>query len=89
MGRLAVLLEVLIEDGAPGHVAAAARFHRELDLLDEEVEQTAIHELVHCMNACLWESLPDKYQNSHSKLNELATENVARLITHLYKEKNA
>ena len=63
--------------------------HQLASMSDAEVEETAIHEIVHCLNACLWESLPDKYQNSHNKLNELATENISRLITHLYKEKNA
>ncbi len=62
--------------------------HQVASMHDDEIEATAIHELVHCLNACLWESLPERYQNSHNKLNELATENVARLITHLYKEKN-
>lgn len=59
--------------------------HQLSSMTDEDVEVTAVHEIVHVLNVCLWESLPDKYQNSHNKLNELATENVARLISHLYK----
>ena len=59
--------------------------HQLSSMHDDEIELTAIHEMVHCLNAVLWESLPDKYQNSLSKHNELATENMARLSTHLYK----
>ncbi len=59
--------------------------HQVATMLDDELEQTAIHEVVHCLNAALWESLSENQKNKLSKLNELATENVARVIIHLYK----
>jgi hypothetical protein len=52
-------------------------------LTDAELELTAIHELSHCLTACVWESLSSKQKDKLFKLNELATENVARCISHL------
>lgn len=49
-------------------------------LTDEDLEVTMIHELVHVMNASLWESLPEEIKESHQKLNEFATENMARAL---------
>lgn len=54
-------------------------------LTDEDLLLTIIHELVHCLNAPVWESLSSKEQGRLEKLNELATENCARAIAHLYK----
>lgn len=50
---------------------------------DAELEQVATHELCHALIAPLWESLTPPQQGKLTKLNELATENVARVITHL------
>jgi len=49
-------------------------------LTDEDLEVTMIHELVHVMNASLWESLSEEIKESHQKLNEFATENMARAL---------
>lgn len=40
----------------------------------------ALHELVHALNAPVWESLTEKEQERLYKLNELSTENVTRAL---------
>ncbi len=60
-------------------------YHLVSTMDDDDLEETAVHEIVHCLNAPTWESLPGKYQSSLAKLNELSTENLSRVITHLYK----
>lgn len=57
-------------------------------LTDDDLNETAVHELIHALIAPLWDCLTDKQQaKKHTgKLNELATENVARVITHLMRE---
>ncbi len=47
---------------------------------DDTLETTMVHELVHILNASVWESLPDKVKDQIHPLNEFATENVARAI---------
>lgn len=47
---------------------------------DDLLRATAVHELVHVLTAPLWNSIPTKLQGPLEKLNELATENVARAI---------
>lgn len=51
---------------------------------DDELEKTVVHELVHALIAPLFDELPDKEQTRLAKLNELATENVARAILAAY-----
>lgn len=53
---------------------------------DEELELIAIHEIVHVLNAPVWESLTPKEQNRLGKLNELSTENITRVIAALMKK---
>jgi len=60
--------------------------HQLSSMQDDELELTAIHEMVHCLNAVLWESLPPKRQNNMTKLNELSVENITRVIAHLYRK---
>ena len=48
--------------------------------LDDEIENAVIHELVHALNASLYDELSPKMQARLAKNNELATENVARAI---------
>lgn len=55
---------------------------------DEDLEVVAIHEIVHVLNAPVWESLTPKEQDRLGKLNELATENVTRVIAHLISKGN-
>lgn len=57
--------------------------HQVASATDEELEETGVHELVHALNNPLWSSLTTAQQERFSKLNELATENVARVISHL------
>ena len=52
---------------------------------DEDLELCAIHEIVHVLNASVWESLTPKEQDRLGKLNEYSTENISRVIAHLYK----
>jgi hypothetical protein len=47
---------------------------------DDELESVAIHELVHAMMAPLWNSLNERTQDKLHVMNELATENVTRMI---------
>lgn len=47
---------------------------------DDELKETVIHELVHILNAPVWESMTELEQERLYKLNELATENVTRAI---------
>ena len=55
-------------------------------LNDRDLNETAQHELVHALIAPLWCELSDKQQAKLGKLNELATENVARALRHLMEE---
>jgi hypothetical protein len=48
-------------------------------ITDEELHATMIHEVVHCLTAPLWNSLPTLAKH-FDRLNELATENVTRAI---------
>ena len=57
--------------------------HQVASTPDEYLEATAIHELVHALNSPIWESLTGPQQEKLQPLNELATENVARVIHHL------
>lgn len=47
---------------------------------DDELKETALHELIHILNAPVWESMTELEQERLYKLNELATENVTRAI---------
>jgi hypothetical protein len=49
-------------------------------LEDDALEEVIVHELVHVLNASLWESLPERVKNDMHKMNEYATENVTRAI---------
>jgi hypothetical protein len=57
-------------------------------LTDRDLEETALHELVHPLIAPLWDCVPEADQENTkiAKLHELATENVARAIRHLIEE---
>lgn len=59
--------------------------HHVATMLGDELMSAAVHEIVHALNAPVWESLPTKEQVKVEKLNELATENMARAIIHLLK----
>jgi hypothetical protein len=52
-------------------------------MTDDELRDVAIHELVHTMISPLWDSLPTGQQNKYTLVNVFATENVARVISHL------
>jgi hypothetical protein len=47
---------------------------------DEELRATLIHELVHALNAPVWNELSASQQDKLSKLNELSTENMTRAL---------
>ena len=49
-------------------------------LTDDELEATIIHEYVHILMACLWNSLPDDVGEHIERMNELAVENITRTI---------
>lgn len=59
-------------------------------LTDEDLHDTALHELVHALIAPLWDSVPEKKQENKqiAKLNELAVENVCRVIKHVLEAKD-
>lgn len=54
-------------------------------LTEDALRKIAIHELVHALIAPLWDCIDEKAQEDTliSKLNELATENVTRVLNHL------
>lgn len=54
-------------------------------LTDEDLRDTALHELVHALIAPLWDCVPENKQSDKfiGKLNELATENITRVIKHV------
>jgi hypothetical protein len=58
-------------------------------MTDADLQLAAVHELVHCLNASIWLSMSPKQQDRYAKLNELATENVARCISHLLSKGSA
>ena len=47
---------------------------------DDQLDAIIVHELVHVLNASVWEELPVTLRNRLAKHNELATEHVARAI---------
>lgn len=51
-----------------------------LTLSNDELRRVLLHELIHAMIAPLWVELPDALQGKLAKHNELATENVARMV---------
>lgn len=57
--------------------------HQVASTTDEDLEETTIHELVHALNDPVWGSLSGAQQERIARLNELATENVARVISYL------
>jgi predicted protein tyrosine phosphatase len=54
--------------------------HQVASLPDEKLDTTVIHEIVHVLNAPLFESLTPATQEKLAKLNELSVENVCRVI---------
>jgi hypothetical protein len=60
--------------------------HQVASTTDEDLEEIAVHELVHGLNDPVWGSLSGAQQEKLGRLNELATENVARVILHLLKK---
>lgn len=59
-------------------------------LTEQDLHDTALHELVHALIAPLWDCVREEDQeNKHiGKLNELATENVTRVIRHIMEVAN-
>lgn len=55
-------------------------------LTDDEITTTAIHELCHGLIDPLWSSHPNQVDPNVANLNELATENVARVVQALLTE---
>ncbi|MDE3023764.1 MAG: hypothetical protein KGI54_18265, partial [Pseudomonadota bacterium] len=48
---------------------------------DDELKAVAVHELVHVLTAPIWESIPTgRTRDNLFRLNELATENVSRVL---------
>lgn len=52
-------------------------------LKDEELERVAVHELCHALVEPIWDSHPNRDKDHVTKLGELVTENVARVVLHL------
>jgi hypothetical protein len=82
-----VLCEAL-SDWEYRQVSFLFNLHQLASTPDEELQDTIVHELVHALNSPIWSSLTNKQQDRHAKLNELATENCARVINHLLSKGN-
>jgi len=54
-------------------------------LTDEELHAIAVHEIVHMLMSPIWNELSEPQQTRLHKNNELATENIARVISHVLK----
>ena len=50
---------------------------------DEDLELTAIHEIVHVLYDPVYSALTDSQRAKFHKLNEMSTENIARVISAL------
>lgn len=57
-------------------------------MADDELVEVAIHELCHALNHPMASCFTDTQRKQYAKLEELATENVARAILHLLQEKS-